>query len=250
MGNLEGRRALVTGAATGIGRATALALAQAGADIAFTHLTHDPAATVAEIEALGRRAIAYQLDARHSWDVDRVVVQAAEELGGGIDILVNNAGGLGGRQLVTGMDDQHWHQVLDLNISSVFYATRAVLPLMPDGGRVITISSLAGQNGGGTGAVAYATAKAALDGFTRALARELGPRGITVNSVAPGFIGGTPFHAMHTPEPAQRAAVEGTPLKRAGAPEDVAAAVVYLASEGAGFVSGAVLDVNGGAYFR
>ncbi|MCC2307461.1 SDR family NAD(P)-dependent oxidoreductase [Cellulomonas chengniuliangii] len=250
MENLEGRRALVTGAATGIGRATALALAQAGADIAFTHLTHDPAETVAGVEALGRRAIAYQLDARHSWDVDRVVVQAADELGGGIDILVNNAGGLGGRQLVTGMDDQHWHLVLDLNVSSVFYATRAVLPLMPDGGRIITISSLAGQNGGGTGAVAYATAKAALDGFTRALARELGPRGITVNSVAPGFIGGTPFHATHTPEPAQRAAVEGTPLKRAGTPEDVAAAVVYLASEGAGFVSGAVLDVNGGAYFR
>ncbi len=250
MDNLEGRRALVTGAATGIGRATALALAQAGADIAFTHLTHDPAEVVEQIEALGRKAVAFQLDARHSWDVDRVVVQAADALGGGIDILVNNAGGLGGRQLVTGMDDQHWHQVLDLNVSSVFYATRAVLPLMPDGGRIITISSLAGQNGGGTGAVAYATAKAALDGFTRAVARELGPRGITVNSVAPGFIGGTPFHAIHTPQPAQQAAIDGTPLKRAGTPEDVAAAVVYLASEGAGFVSGTVLDVNGGAYFR
>lgn len=250
MNRLEGRRALVTGAATGIGRATAYALAQAGADVAFTYLTHEPETVIADIEALGRKVVAYPLDARQSWDVDRVVVQSAAELGGGIDILVNNAGGLGGRQPVTGMDDQHWHHVMDLNVSSAFYATRAVLPVMPDGGRIITISSLAGQNGGGTGAVAYATAKAALDGFTRALARELGSRSITVNSVAPGFIGGTPFHAMHTPEPAQQAAVDGTPLKRAGTPEDVAAAVVYLASAGAGYVTGTVLDVNGGAYFH
>ncbi|WP_258724467.1 SDR family NAD(P)-dependent oxidoreductase [Cellulomonas sp. NS3] len=250
MDNLEGRRALVTGGAAGIGKAIAIALARAGADVAVTHLAHDPAPVVATIEGLGRTSESFQLDARHSWDVDHVVAKAAEALGGGIDILVNNAGGLVDRQLVHQMDDQHWHQVLDLNVSSAFYATRAVLPFMPDGGRVVMISSLAAQDGGGTGAVAYATAKAAMDGFTRGLARELGPRQITVNAIAPGFITATPFHATHTPEPAQRAAVASTAVKRAGVPDDVAGAVVYLASGAAGFITGAVLDVNGGAHFR
>jgi 3-oxoacyl-[acyl-carrier protein] reductase len=249
MENLEGRRALVTGGAAGIGKAIAIALAKAGADVAVTHLSHDPAGVVESIEELGRTGASFQLDARRSWDVDHVVAQASLALGG-IDVLVNNVGGLVDRQLVHEMDDQHWHQVLDLNVSSAFYATRAVLPQMPDGGRLIMISSLAGQDGGGTGAVAYATAKAALDGFTRGLARELGPRSITVNSIAPGFITATPLHARHTPEPAQRAAIASTVVGRAGVPDDVAGAVVYLASEAAGFITGSVLDVNGGAHFR
>ena len=131
------------------------------------------------------------------------------------------------------MDDAHWHGVLDLNLSSAFYASRAALAVMPDGGRIITIGAQAARSGGGTGMVAYTTAKAALEGFTRALALELGPRRITVNVVAPGFVTGTPLHATHTPEPAQRAAVVASPLRRAGAPDDVAEAVLFLASDGA-----------------
>ncbi|GIG40830.1 SDR family NAD(P)-dependent oxidoreductase [Cellulomonas phragmiteti] len=247
--DLAGRRALVTGGAGGIGGAVAVALARAGADVALTYLSHDPAPVVAQIEALGRRASAHQLDARHSWDVDAAVAAAADALGG-LDVLVNNVGGLVDRRPVARTDDAHWHHVMDLNLSSVFYVTRAALGLLPDGGRIVTISSQAAASGGGSGGVPYATAKAAVEGFTRGLARELGPRRITVNAVAPGFVGGTPFHAAHTPEPAQRAAVAATPLGRAGEPEDVAAAVVHLASDGAAFVTGVVLDVNGGAWFR
>jgi 3-oxoacyl-[acyl-carrier protein] reductase len=248
-GVLTGRRALVTGGASGIGRAVALALARAGADVAITHLAHDATAVVAEIKDEGRTAASFQVDLRRSWDVDKAVSDAAAILGGGIDILVNNVGGPVERRNVPAMDDTHWHGVLDLNLSSAFYASRAALSVMPDGGRIITIGAQAARSGGGTGMVAYSTAKAAIEGFSRALARELGPRRITVNVVAPGFVAGTPLHATHTPEPAQRTAIAAAALNRAGTTDDVAEAVVYLASDGASFVTGTVLDVNGGAYF-
>ncbi|MDT0165990.1 3-oxoacyl-ACP reductase FabG [Actinotalea sp. AC32] len=251
---LAGRRALVTGAGTGIGRAVAVRLARAGADVAVTYRTHDAAGVVAEVEALGRRAVAYELDATDAAAVDDVVARAAGDLGGGIDVLVNNAGGLVGRRPLAEMPEDHWRAVLDVNLTSAFLVTRAVLRAdggaMPDGGRVVTIGSLAAQNGGGVGAVAYAAAKAGVDGFTRALAKELGPRGVTVNCVAPGFIGDTPFHERFTPETGQRAAVAGTPLGRAGTPDDVAEAVLFLASPAGAFSTGTVLDVNGGAWFH
>jgi 3-oxoacyl-[acyl-carrier protein] reductase len=246
---LRGRRALVTGGATGIGRAVAVALAEAGADVAVTHLTHDPAQVLGEIKETGRTGVAYPLDARYSWDVDHVVSEAAQALGGGIDLLVNNVGGFVERRTLASLDDAAWHTVVDTNLTSTFYATRAALGVMPDGGRIVTVSAQAARSGGGTGTVAYATAKAAVEGFTRALARELGPRRITVNAVAPGFVTGTSLHATHTPEAAQRSAIAAAALGRPGVPDDVAAAVVYLASDGAAFVTGATLDVNGGAWF-
>ncbi len=248
--DLTGKRALVTGGGTGIGRSVALELARAGADVAITYRTHDATPVVEEITRLGRTAVAHPMDATDSADVDQVVARAAADLGGGIDVLVNNAGGLVGRVAVAEMPDEHWHAVLDVNLTSMFLVTRAVLGHMPDGGRVISITSQAGQNGGGPGAVAYAAAKAGMDGMTRGLAKELGPRRITVNSIAPGFIGETPFQETFTPEPAQRAAIAGTAVGRGGVPADVAVAALYLAADESSFTTGAVIDVNGGAWFR
>jgi 3-oxoacyl-[acyl-carrier protein] reductase len=139
--------------------------------------------------------------------------------------------------------------VLALNLTSVFYCTRAAAAHMVEGGRIVNLSSQAAQGGGGPGASAYAAAKAGLIGFTRAMAKELGPRGITVNAIAPGFIDDTPFHATFSTPEAQASMVAAAAVGRAGTPADVAAAVAYLVSPEAGFVSGAVLDLNGASYF-
>jgi 3-oxoacyl-[acyl-carrier protein] reductase len=247
--DLSNQTALVTGGAIGIGREVALALARAGADVALTYRSHDGDAVAREIVDLGRRSVAYEMDATDSAEVDRVVDAAAAALGGKIDILVNNAGGLVGRVPVAEMSDQHWRQVVDVNLSSTFYCSRAVLRHMPDGGRIVNISSLAGRNGGGPGAAAYGAAKAGVHGLTRGLAKEVGPRGITVNAVAPGLILDTPFHPTFTPEEQQQQTIAATPLRRAGYPADVAGAVLYLASELGSFCTGAVIDLNGGTYF-
>lgn len=246
---LQGRTALVTGGGVGIGRGIALALAQAGADVAITHHSHDGAEVVAEIEKLGRRAHDFALDATSSPAVNGVVGQAAEALGGHIDILVNNSGGLVARKTFAELTDEHWHTVLNLNLSSAFYAIRAVLPFMGDGGRIVNVSSVAGSNGGGPGALAYATSKAGMDGLTRAAAKELAPRGISVNGIAPGLILDTPFHDNFTPVADQQATINSTPVGRAGYPDDVAAPVLFLCSPAAGFTTGITVNNNGGTYF-
>ncbi len=247
--DLSGQAALVTGGATGIGRGVAIALAEAGADVAVTYRSHDGAEVAKEIGALGRRAAAYPLDATDSAQIDRVVDLAAEALGRPVSVLVNNAGGMVARKPVTEMSDDHWHQVIELNLFSAFACSRSVLRQMPDDGRIVNISSVAGRNGGGRGAAAYAAAKAGMHGLTRGLAKELGPRRITVNAVAPGLILDTPFHEMFTPPNEQQAAIDSTPLHRAGFPVDVAGAVLYLVSELGAFCTGAVIDLNGGTYF-
>jgi 3-oxoacyl-[acyl-carrier protein] reductase len=246
---LSGKTVLVTGGGVGIGREVALALGVAGAEIALTYHSHDGEAVADSLRSQGRRATAFRLDATVSSDVDQVVEKAAAALGGHIDILINNAGGLVGRKELSDMDDSHWYRVLNLNLSSIFFCTRATLRYMPDGGRIVSISSIAARNGGGPGAVAYASAKAGIHGFTRALAKELGPRRITVNAVAPGLILDTPFHATFTSDENQKVAIAATPLHRPGYPADCAGAVLYLVSDLGSFSTGAVVDVNGGTYF-
>lgn len=249
--DLSGKNALVTGGNIGIGAGISEALASCGAAVALTYFSHQEAAmeTVARIERAGGRAFAFQLDATDSAQVNAVVNQAAEALGGEIHILINNAGHLVGRVSVAEMDDAHWHKVLDVNLSSAFYVTRATLPFMPNGGRIVNMSSLAARNGGGNGAVPYAAAKAAILGFTRGLAKELAPRNITVNALAPGFIVDTPFHETFTGVEKYDSIVAGIPLKRAGTPQDVAGAVLYYVSELGSWVTGQVAEINGGAWF-
>lgn len=248
--SLTGKKALVTGGAIGIGREIAIELADAGADVAVTWFNHEEEGRelVETIGQRGRRAAGRQLDATRSAAVAEAVDELVQTLGG-LDILVNNSGGLLARQTIEGMSDEHWRRVIALNLDSTFYCCRAALPHLRKDGRVINVSSLAGHNGGGNGSTAYATAKAALFGFTRGFAKELASNGITVNAVAPGLILDTPFHETFTSPDAQERAIATIPMARPGYPPDVASAVIWLCSQGAGWITGEIININGGQYF-
>lgn len=246
MANLAGHVALVTGGAIGIGEGVAVALAEAGADVAVTYRQH-PAEHVAQaITDQGRRALAVKMDAADSSSVSRAVKETVQTLGR-LDIVVANAGGLLGRVPLAEMSDDHWHAVVAVNLSSAFYLVRASLPHLPQQrGRIILITSMAAHTGGSGGAGAYAAAKAGMIGLTRALAKEVAPRGITVNAIAPGLILGTPFHEQFTPPADQEKAISRIPVGRAGTPGDVASLVAYLASESSSFLTGEVISLSGG----
>lgn len=246
--DLSGKTALVTGGNIGIGGEISLALAKSGADVAITYFDSD-LSIVKDIEAMGRKAPAFHLDATDSDQVNRVVSDAAAALGGKIDILINNAGGLIGRVMIPEMKDEFWDKVITINLTSAFYCIRAVSHYMPDGGQIVNLASLAAHDGGGGGAVAYTAAKAGVMGLTRGLSKEFGPRKIRVNALSPGFIAGTTFHNTFTPESAQQAIIEKTPLKRGGSASDVASAALFLVSDLASFITGEVLEINGGLYF-
>ncbi len=250
--DLKGKTALVTGGSVGIGRAIAHTLSNCGARVALTYLTHPEAGeqVAEEIRNNGGDAYAYQLDATQSVEVQQVVDRVVKDFGAPLDILVNNAGHLIERKFISEMSDEHWHKVIDVNLSSAFYVTRSSLEHMPSfGGRIILMSSLAGRNGGGMGAVAYAAAKAGLIGMTRGLAKELAPRNITVNAIAPGFIVETPFHETFTGKDNYEGIISTIPLKRAGVPQDVANAVLYFVSDMGAWVTGQVSEINGGVWF-
>ncbi|MFI8527225.1 SDR family NAD(P)-dependent oxidoreductase [Promicromonospora sukumoe] len=246
-------RVLVTGAGHGIGRGIALGLAAAGADVVVHYGSSADAAaqTVADIEALGRKAVAVRADVTVTEDVDRLVAESVAFLGG-LDVVVCNAGHLIGRVPVAEMSDEHFASVVDVNLGATFRTCRAAIPhlLESDRPRIVAMSSLAAHNGGGPGSVVYAASKAGVRGFVKGLAKELGPQGVTVNAVAPGYIADTAFHGTFSSAEAQQKMVAGTPVGRPGTVDDVAAAVLYLASREASYITGTTLDVDGGTWPR
>ncbi len=244
--NLTGQIALVTGGSQGIGRATALTLARCGADVAVMARSLDKCEAVAEeIRALGRRALAVRGDLGSADEIKAAVEKTAAELGP-ISILVNNAA-ITRDGLMLRMKREDWDDVLNTNLTGVFVTTQAVLPMMTKArrGRIINLTSVVAQMGN-AGQVNYISAKSGLIGFTKAVAREYASRSITVNAVAPGFIE-TPMTAVLN-EAARAAMLDQIPLKRPGTDQDVANAVAFLASDEAGYITGQVINVNGGMY--
>jgi 3-oxoacyl-[acyl-carrier protein] reductase len=243
--SLSGRIAIVTGASRGIGRATARMLAEQGATVVAAARGENARSTVDEIAAAGGQAHLASVDVTDRAAIDRMVAEALERFGR-IDVLVNNAG-IARDQLVLRMKREDWDAVVATNLTAMFSCVQAVLKPMvrQRGGRVISISSVVGQ-AGNAGQANYAASKAGIIGFSKALALEVASRGITVNVVAPGLIETDMTRALT--ERAHETWASKIPLGRLGAPEDVASAVCFLASDAASYITGQVLAVNGGMY--
>ena len=242
---LDGKCALVTGASRGIGRAVALKLASEGAKVALNFAGNEAAANEVrqEIEAMGGQAILVKADVADEAAVQDMVQKTADAFGR-IDILVNNAG-ITRDGLLARMKEEDWDAVLSTNLKGVFLTTKAVAKLMMKqrAGRIVNMASVVGVTGN-AGQANYSAAKAGVIGFTKTIARELASRGVTVNAVAPGFIDTDMTSVLS--DKAKEAALAGIPLGRMGTPEDVAAAVLFLASDQASYVTGQVLHVDGG----
>ncbi|NLT42724.1 MAG: 3-oxoacyl-[acyl-carrier-protein] reductase [Anaerolineae bacterium] len=243
--DFEGKVALITGGSRGIGRQTALDLAARGADVVVNYRGNEAAAqeVVAAVEAAGRRSLALQADVS-DFSAATDMVNTAVSAMGRLDILVNNAG-VTRDTLLLRLSETDWDLVLDTVLKGTCACSKAALrPMMRQRyGRIINIGSVAGL-GGNPGQTNYSAAKAGLVGFTKSLAKEVGSRSITVNMVAPGFVE-TEMTANLPPELVAEA-LRGTPLGRLGQPADISAAIVFLASEPAGFITGQVLSVDGG----
>ncbi len=244
--NLTDKKAIVTGAAQGIGKTIALQLARQGADVVVTDINREGLAlVVAEIEALGRRALAIVMDVSNLAQCEDMVKETVQEMGR-IDILVNNAG-ITRDTLLLRMKEEQWDQVMQVNVKGTFNCTKAAIRTMfkQKYGRIIQISSVTGAMGN-PGQANYSASKAAVIGFAKAVAREYAHCGITVNAVAPGFIQTAMTDAI--PEKEREAMIAQIPAKKLGTPEDVAAAVSFLAADESAYITGQVIHVNGGLY--
>ena len=248
---LDGKVAIVTGSIQGIGLEIARTLSRAGAAVVINN--HQDAdrlnAAAEEIRAAGGRVEAVIADCSKKEEAQKLVA-AAIKLGGGVDILVNNAGGLIGRVPVAEFDDDHFQTVINVNLKTAFVVSSVVMPEIKKkkAGKIINLSSQAAHDGGGGGAAAYSAAKGGIWTFTKSLAKELAPHGITVNCVSPGFIGNTAFHNTFTPKEVHEKIPSMVPLGRAGKPEDIANVVLFLASHLSDYMTGQTVEVNGGLY--
>jgi 3-oxoacyl-[acyl-carrier protein] reductase len=245
---LQGQIALVTGASRGIGQAIALELGKQGAIVVGTATSESGAQAISTyLNAAGVKGQGFALNVNDAAQIEQVLGAIRQQFGE-ISILVNNAG-ITKDNLLARMSEEEWDDVLTTNLKSVFRLSRAVLRAMMKarGGRIISISSVVGSMGN-PGQANYAASKAGMAGFTKSLAQEIGSRNITVNCVAPGFIDTDMTHALGDEQRAKL--VENVPLKRLGKPEDIAAAVAFLAGPGATYITGVTLHVNGGMYME
>ncbi|MGQ9646593.1 MAG: 3-oxoacyl-[acyl-carrier-protein] reductase [Thermodesulfobacteriota bacterium] len=243
---LAGKVALVTGAAQGIGKAVALLLAQNGADVVVSDINLEKAnETAREVHALGRRGVAMKVDVAKLDEVEKMVEMVLAQFGQ-IDILVNNAG-IARDKLILRMTEEDWDAVLNINLKGTFNCTKAVVRHMSKqrSGKIVNVASVVGEMGN-PGQANYAASKAGVIGFTKTIAREFAQRGINVNAIAPGYIETPMTDAL--PDKVKEELRRLIPMDRLGKPEDVAEAVLFLVSESANYITGQVLNVNGGIY--
>jgi 3-oxoacyl-[acyl-carrier protein] reductase len=242
--DLAGKVALITGASSGIGAATAVVLADLGARVAIGYHANQEGAWKVRDSIAG--AIAIRADVRQGEEISFLVKSTIEQLGP-IDILINNAGSLVQRQRILEVTAERWDEIMNLNLRSAMLCSQAVAGSMIERktGSIVNIVSIAGRNGGGPGAGAYATAKGGLITFTKSLAKELAPHGVRVNAVSPGVID-TPFHEVFSTPEMIRSFVAGIPLGRVGTSMECAKVIAFLASDAASYVVGETIEVNGG----
>jgi 3-oxoacyl-[acyl-carrier protein] reductase len=246
----KGKVAVVTGGARDIGRSISVQLAKEGAKVVVNYYNSEAGAneTVDEIKSFGGEAIAVKADVSNLNDIKSLKEKAVAAFGEKIDILVNNAGGLFARKTLPELNEDFYSLVMDVNFKSTVFVMQAFEPLMGKGGSIINLSSLAARDGGGGGSSLYASSKGAVTTFTRAMAKELGPKGIRVNSLCPGMIA-TKFHDDFTKDEVRTIVAGKTPLRREGSADEVADLVTYLASDKSSFITGTNFDINGGLAF-
>ncbi len=246
----ENKKVLITGAGSGIGRATALLMAHEGADIAFTFNSNEEGAAklCEELEAENRTVKYYRADMTDDSQIDQMCDRVLNEFGE-VDILINNAGGLVERMLFFEISREKWDEIMDLNLWSVVQVTQKIAAPMKKRGEgvVVNNASVAGRFGGGPGALAYSVSKGALITMTQGMAKELITDGIRVNAVAPGIID-TPFHDKFTSAEVMQKLMEKVPIGRPGTSEEVAETIAFLASEQSSYMVGATIDINGGMW--
>lgn len=250
MNSLKGKVAIVTGGSRDIGRAASIKLATAGAKVCVNYFGNKDLAdeTVKLIKDAGGEGIAVYGDMTKAADVKKLVEECVAAYGNTIHILVNVAGGIMGRKVLADLDEEFWDNVINVNLKSAYLVTREAAPHMTDGGAIVNFSSQAARDGGGFGALAYATSKGGVLTLTRGLAKELGPKGIRVNCVSPGMIN-TTFHNTFTKPEVRTNVAAATPLRREGKAEEVGDLVLYLASDASSFINGESVEINGGTYF-
>lgn len=248
---LTDKNVLITAGAQGIGESITKHFIDSGANVAIHYFSSvDTANQLVEYATKkGQKAVAIKGDLTKEDDANAMVEKTVEAFGG-LDILINNAGSLVARRMLNEMEAKFWHKVMDINLTSMMFVTKAAAPYLAknDNSSIVNLASLAGRKGGHPGSLVYSTSKGAILTFTRALSTELGAQGTRVNAVSPGLILGTSFHNTHTTKESADETTAGIPIQRAGNAADVARAVLYLASEYDGFITGATLDINGGVY--